>query len=198
MRGQSRTRSLVLCGLSIALLSVGAFVTVPIPFGLMPFTLQTLAFFIILLILTPSEAVIAVVGYLVLGALGFPIFSGMMGGVGKLLGPTGGFLFGYVLAALAVGGIRVFMERQKIMPQSLKYRLVFDVSIILAACLIFFGLGTVWYSFNMGVSMGAAAVACVLPFVITEPLKIIAAVACATPIRSALGLGVVPSARKQR
>ena len=196
MRGQSRTRSIVLCGLSIALLSVGAFVTVPVPFGLTPFTLQTLMLFIILMILTPGEAIVAVAGYLVLGTLGLPIFSGMTGGFAKLVGPTGGFLVGYLVAALCVGGIRILLKRHKAVPEkaaeSLRRRIAFDVVMLLFVCLIYFGLGTLWYSINMGVSLAAAGAACVLPFVVTEPLKIVAAVACAQPVRSALGLNVQP------
>ncbi len=89
----SRTRSVVLCGLSIALLAVGAAIVVPL--GPIPFTAQTLMLFLIMLILTPKEAVIAVAGYLVLGAIGLPIFSAFRGGPGVLLGPTGGFLIGW-------------------------------------------------------------------------------------------------------
>ena len=208
MRQRSKTRSIVLCGLSIALLAVGAFVTVPVPFGLTPFTLQTLALFIILMILSPAEAVIAVAGYLALGALGLPIFSGMTGGFAKLVGPTGGFLIGYLLAAFAVGGLRILaVSRQKKpqilrqpspqtpsqpLPQSFKKRLIFDVAVILVACLIYFTLGTLWYSVNMGVGMAAACAACVLPFVVTEPIKIVAAIICVQPVRSALGLSVRP------
>jgi len=223
VNGQSRTRSIVLCGLSIALLTVGAFVTIPVPVGLAPFTMQTMMLFIILLILKPTEAIIAVAGYLVLGAIGLPIFAGMTGGFAKLIGPTGGFLFGYLLAVLLIGGVRLLVARkhrkpqvsqttldeqepveakshplpesqnhheaptpQK--PQSLKARIVFDLALILSTCVIYFSLGTVWYSINMGVGLSAAAAACVLPFVVTEPLKIVAAIMCAQPVRIALGL----------
>ena len=193
MRGQSRTRSIVLCGLSIALLAVGAFVTVPVPLGLTPFTLQTMMLFIILMVLSPTEAFIAVAGYLLLGALGLPIFSGMTGGFAKLIGPTGGFLVGYLVAALAVGGMRVLFMRnggcgaKKERLQKV-WRIAFDVLMILLACVLFFTLGTIWYSVNMGVDLAAALVACVLPFVVTEPIKIAVAVVCIQPVRHALGL----------
>jgi len=169
-------------------MAVGAFVTVPVPFGMTPFTLQSLMLFIILLILEPKASIIAVTGYLVLGAIGLPIFSGMTGGFAKLVGPTGGFLIGYLVAALVVGGIRVLSARSHHAPKTFKGRIAFDVVVILIACVIYFTLGTVWYSINMGVNMVAAAAACVLPFVVTEPIKIVAAIACAQPVRSALSL----------
>ena len=188
MHENSRTRSIVLCGLSIALLAVGAFVTVPVPLGLTPFTLQTLMLFIILLTLRPKDAVIAVAGYLMLGAIGMPIFAGMTGGFARLVGPTGGFLVGYLLAALAVGGLRLLMERGERLPASLKGVAALDAGLLLLACAIYFSLGTVWYSINMGIGMQAALAACVLPFIITEPIKLFAAVACVQPVRAALGL----------
>ena len=79
-------------GAAVALLAVSAMVTVPL--GPVPFTLQTLVLAMLPAILGGRGAVAAVGLYLLAGALGLPVFSGFSGGVGQLLGPTGGFLWG--------------------------------------------------------------------------------------------------------
>lgn len=95
----SRTESIAFCGLSIALLAVSAWITIPL--GPVPFTLQTMLVVFIILLLPAREALISVLGYLALGALGAPVFSGMRGGLAALMGPTGGFLIGFGLGAIA-------------------------------------------------------------------------------------------------
>lgn len=98
----SRTRSIAFIGLSIALIAVSAWVTVPI--GPIPFTLQMLSISFLIYALRPLQAIAAVYGYVLLGALGVPVFSGMRGGIGVILGPTGGFIDGYLIGVpLAVG-----------------------------------------------------------------------------------------------
>ena len=86
---RSRSRELVFCALSIALMVVCAWVTVP--FGPVPFTLSTFALLFVLFTLPPRTAFAAIAGYVLLGALGLPVFSSFKGGLAALLGPTGGF-----------------------------------------------------------------------------------------------------------
>ena len=88
----SRTRSIAFVGLSMALLAVSAWISIPV--GPVPFTLQTFVVVFAFLVLTPRECVAALTGYLALGAIGLPLFSSMRGGIGVLAGPTGGFLWG--------------------------------------------------------------------------------------------------------
>ena len=89
------SRSIAQCGLCCALLACSAWVT--IPFGPVPFTLQTLAVALVPQVLARREAVFTVAAYLVLGAIGLPVFSGFQGGIGVLAGPTGGFLWGFLV-----------------------------------------------------------------------------------------------------
>ena len=102
------TRDITFTAVGIALISVSAWVTVPI--GPVPFTLQTMALAFVLVAMSPVQSTLAVMLYLVLGAAGLPLFSGMRGGVGVLLSPTGGFLIGFALAALAALVIRRVMD----------------------------------------------------------------------------------------
>lgn len=94
----SRTYTIAVCGLSIALLTVASWITVPL--GPVPFTLQTFMLIFIVAALTPRQAVISVLGYLALGALGAPVFAGMAGGFAQIMGPSGGFLIGFGLGTL--------------------------------------------------------------------------------------------------
>lgn len=97
-KGTSRTRSIAFCGLTIALFAVSAWITVP--FGPVPFTLQVLVMVFALIALSPRECIISIAGYLAIGAIGLPVFSAMRGGIGVILGPTGGFLWGYLIGAV--------------------------------------------------------------------------------------------------
>jgi biotin transport system substrate-specific component len=178
----SRTRSLVLCGLSIALLSVGA--AIQLPFGPVPFTLQTLMLILLLLVLTPAEALGAVGGYLVLGAVGLPLFAGFRGGFGVLLGPTGGFLTGFFIAAFLAGCLRVLFGRRT---RTMRASLLLDVSSIIVITLASYAVGSWWFAFSTNTTMSAAFMVCVAPFLVPDILKAIAAFVCAQPIRIALG-----------
>ena len=92
----SRTRSLVFVALSVAIIAVSAWITIPL--GPVPFTLQMFAIAFAIFVLTPRQCMATIVAYLALGAIGIPVFSGMRGGFGMFAGPTGGFLWGYLIA----------------------------------------------------------------------------------------------------
>ena len=193
MMTESRTRSLVLTGLAIALISSGAFVT--IPFGPVPFTLQTLMLGIVVCLLPPAYSVAAVGGYLALGCLGLPVFSGFRGGIGVLAGPTGGFLVGYLLATIIVAVIRSQVLTVRSTGTVLSARptwlmpLVDIVSLALLA-LVYYTLGCLWFMVSTGASFEAALAACVLPFIVPDIIKAAAAFMCVQPVRSATGLGM--------
>jgi biotin transport system substrate-specific component len=178
----SRTRSIVLCGLSIALLAVGA--AIQLPLGPVPFTLQSLMLILILLILTPTEALAAVGGYLVLGAIGLPVFAGFKGGFGVLLGPTGGFLVGFLIAAVLVGLLKVPLAHRA---RGFHTAVALDVLLVGVVILAYYAVGSWWFAFSTGATLQAALAACVLPFLIPDILKAVAAFVCAQPIRVALG-----------
>ena len=100
VRQQSRSRSIVYCAAAIACMAVTAWVTVPI--GPVPLSLSPLAIFFTLFALKPRDAFIAICGYVALGAIGLPVFTGFRGGIGALFGPTGGFIMGFVVGACIV------------------------------------------------------------------------------------------------
>lgn len=179
---RSRTHSIVLCGLSIALLTVGAAIILPL--GPVPFTLQTLMLVLITLILTPREAIATVGGYLLLGAIGLPVFSGLTGGFGVLLGPTGGFLMGFLAGVLLLALVRRIVGEK---PVSRRASLALDFVSILILMVTYYTLGVLWFMYSTGSTAIVALTLCVVPFIVPDVLKAVAAFACAQPIRVALG-----------
>ena len=93
-----KTRNMVLCALFAALMAICAWISIPT--GAISFTLQTFSLFLTLLVLGGKWGSITVLVYLALGAVGLPVFSGFQGGISALLGPSGGFLFGFMLTSL--------------------------------------------------------------------------------------------------
>jgi biotin transport system substrate-specific component len=91
--------------LMVSLMIVGAWITIPLPFSPVPLTLQLVIVLLCPFILGSSGAVTAILLYLFMGVLGFPVFSGMHGGLHMLVGPTGGYLFGFLIAMPLMGAL---------------------------------------------------------------------------------------------
>lgn len=199
-RPLSRTRSIAFVGLTIAIMAVSAWVTVPL--GPIPFTLQMFAVTFAIVVLKPQEAIAAIVGYLLLGAIGVPVFSGMRGGVGVLVGPTGGFLWGYLFgvaaAVLLLMVVRSRSARREAqadpasaaaltgMQKVLGFLRVAGVEIV--AGILFTAIsylcGWAQYMAVAGVGPEAAFLACIAPFVVVDLIKVVAAVACARAVKA--------------
>ena len=183
------TRSIAFVALTIALMGVSAWVA--IPFGPVLLTLQMFALMFALLALTPRECLAAIAGYLALGAVGLPMFSGMRGGIGMLLGPTGGYLWGYVVAAAAALAVRAAL-RHALGGGAAGKKLAGGRAwaVDLAACLVFiivtYTCGCVQYAAVVGVDLAAAFAVTIAPFAIPDLVKAVAAVACARAVTRAV------------
>ncbi len=163
-------------GAAVALLSVSAMVTVPL--GPVPFTLQTLVLAMLPPILGGRGAVSAVGLYLLVGALGLPVFSGFSGGVGQLIGPTGGFLWGFLLGT-ALG---VPLLRLRALPESARHAICAVVMLATS-----YALGTTQLAAYLSVSLPAAALSAVVPFMLPDVIKLGVGVATGLRVRHALG-----------
>ena len=188
MRRQRRVYNLILAALGIALLAAAAQIQLPI--GLVPFTLQTLVLFIIVLVLNPSAAVAAVAGYLVLGAIGLPVGAGFKGGIAWLIGPTGGFLIGFLLSTVLVSLLRQFSLRRfwQNREKSKRQELLVDLSLSLLLIVIYDICGWLWFMvFTGSPSPIAAFSVSVAPFLLPDLLKFIVAIPVVHAVRAALG-----------
>lgn len=176
-RPVSRARSLALCALCMAVMAVCAWVTVP--FGPVPFTLQTFAVAFSVLALRPKEAVAAVAGYVLLGALGLPVFSGMRGGLGMLVGPTGGFLWGFILGAVCAVGVRCALEGLAERSKA--------ASAVIAFMVVTYAVGWAQLIAVSGMSPAEAFMVAIAPFAVIDVVKMVVAVMVANAVRRAVG-----------
>ena len=141
---------------------------ISIPFGYIAFTLQTFAVMLALFTLGGKWGTASICVYLLLGAVGLPVFAGFQGGLGTLLGVTGGFLWGFAAAGLIYWGFE---------------KLCKPIGAILGllAC---YALGTAWFCLYSGEAGFTAALAsCVIPYVIPDLGKMYLAWICGRRIR---------------
>jgi len=151
-----RTRLLAQSATFIALLAAGAWVAIPV--GPVPVTLQT--FFLLLAApVMKRRAVIPAALYLLLGALNLPVFHSGLSGIGVLLGPSGGFLVGFIPAA-AVAGL-AYEKRSRLI----------RIAGLAAGAGIIYACGVAWLLFSAGISLPAALLVGVLPFLPGDILK---------------------------
>ncbi len=94
--------SITKTALCTALICVSAYLSFPLPMTPIPVTAQTIAINMTAVLLTPAQAAAAIGAYLLLGICGIPVFSGGMSGFSQLLSPTGGFLIGFLVAAVLI------------------------------------------------------------------------------------------------
>ena len=162
------------------IIACAAHVAFPLPFTPVPFTLQPLAVLGAGLALGPVEGAFALLAYLLEGAAGLPVFSPTgPGGLLQLFGPTGGFLLAYPLVALVSGGLtRHFEGRQSRFAAAL-----LGCSV---AVLLLFLLGASWLGFEAHLTVRAAMVTAVLPFVPGEAIKICTAAGIYRALRNPL------------
>ena len=155
----TRTKSLAQIALGAAFIAVCAWLTIP---GPVPFTMQTLAVLTVAGLLGAGKGCAAVGVYLLLGAVGAPVFHGFQGGAQVLVGPTGGYLFGFVFTALLVGWtVRRFQKF---------WQMCLFMALGIAVCYAF---GTAWFAlFFANGGLGAILATCVLPFILPDCAKI--------------------------
>lgn len=157
-----RAQILAYSGTFIALIAAGSWISIPLP--PVPLTLQTL-FVLLAGVVMQRYAVIPVGLYVLLGAANLPVFHNGTAGLGVLLGPTGGFLLGFIPAALIAG---LAYERQ-----SAKIRVLG----LIAATGAIYLFGVVWLAYSASLSLLQAALLGVAPFVVGDAVKAAAAYA---------------------
>lgn len=155
---------IVYASLFAALTAAGAFIAIPI--GPVPIVLQN--FFVLLCgLLLGSRWGLASVGiYLLAGTLGLPVFAGGTGGIGRIIGPTGGYLLGYLPAVFVAG---LIVEKTKPGP-------FFDLTAMICASIILYGCGLTWLKIITGLTWGKTLALGMYPFLLGDALKIAAAV----------------------
>ncbi|MGI6745375.1 MAG: biotin transporter BioY [Acutalibacteraceae bacterium] len=159
-----RTRDVTYIAVSAALICICSWIAVP---AVVPFTLQTFAVFLVIGLLGGKRGFFAVFVYLIIGALGVPVFSGFRGGLGTLLGSTGGYLIGFLFTAAVFWLITHFFGEGTA-------ALAIGMACGMIVCYAF---GTMWFMiFNLNeeksVQFFLTLLKCVIPFIIPDAIKI--------------------------
>ena len=162
----------VYSALFVALIAMGAFIAIPL--GPVPIVLQNMFVLLAGIILGPVWGLACVGIYLLIGLAGLPVFAGGTAGIGKLFGPTGGYLIGYLPAVFVTGAIS----------KGLKKSITADVIAMITGSLIVYAVGVPWLKTAFSLSWQKAIAGGMIPFLIGDGLKVAAAVFMAKKIRS--------------
>ncbi|MCR5784366.1 MAG: biotin transporter BioY [Eubacterium sp.] len=147
-----------------------------VPIGPVPVSLGILGVLLSVYILGRLKGTIAVLIYLLIGFAGVPVFAGFTAGAGKLLGPTGGYLIGYIFLSLIAGTII----------DKFPGRYIIHVAAMVLGVAVCYAFGTAWLSYVAGMSFSAALFAGVIPFIPFDLCKIIVTAVIAPQIKKAL------------
>ena len=146
-----------------------------IPIGPVPISFTNLAIYLSLYLLGWKMGTVSYVVYIFIGTIGVPVFSGFSGGLGKLLGPTGGYIIGFIPMAIIAGlVIDKFSNR------------IFQFMAMAVGTAICYIFGTAWFCFVMDSNVAAALSTCVFPFIPGDIAKIIIAITVGSMLRKRL------------
>ena len=167
VKRRTSARDLAYIGMFAALIAVCSWISIPTT---VPFTMQTMAVFLAVGLLGGKRGTAAVLAYILLGAMGLPVFSGFKGGIGVLFGTTGGYIIGFLGSALLMWAAEKLFGKKW---------WVLLISMILGL-LVCYAFGTVWFMQVYARNSGAVGIMtvlgwCVFPFIVPDLLKIAAA-----------------------
>lgn len=170
-REKMKVLDLVYVAIGAALIAICSWISIPTA---VPFTLQTFAVFFVLLLLGGERGTLAILVYVLLGAVGVPVFAGFSGGIGILLGNTGGYILGF----LFIGLIYILFTKL------FKKKIVIKVASLVLGLAVCYAFGTAWFMHVYMQSSGEVGLItvlgwCVFPFIIPDLLKLALAVVIA-------------------
>jgi len=174
---RARVRNLVSAALVTALMAASGWISIPL--GTVPVTLQVFAVVLAALLLPSAWAAASLGVYLVLGTIGVPVFASGTAGLGVVLGPTGGYVLGFALAAPLASLARESLERTG------AAQLVADAAAGVVAIAVIYALGWAQLAVVAHLSALQALLAGVAPFVVPDAIKAAAAITVATAVRRA-------------
>ena len=174
MDSSNQLHMMVYASLFAALTGVGAFLAIPI--GPVPIVLQNMFVYLAGLLMGPRWGLASIGVYLLAGACGLPVFAGGLGGIGRIVGPTGGYLIGYLPAVYIIGKISARGHQ----------RAVYDVLAMICGTLILYACGVSWLKIVSGMPPAKALAVGMYPFLIGDALKIAAAAVIARALRPVL------------
>lgn len=169
------TKELIICALFAALTAICTQISIPLPFTPIPFTMQLFSVSLAAIILGPKLSFISQLTYVLIGAIGVPVFSFMSGGLQKLAGPTGGYIISFPIAVLIVG---YFTSESKRLPVKILGSLLGLASI--------YAIGTIQLSIVANMDFSKALFAGVIPFIPLDLVKLSLSLIVGLQVRKAL------------
>ena len=170
---RSKTYDIVYIAVFAVIMAICSWISIP---AAVPFTLQTFGVFVAVGVLGGKRGTLSVLVFILLGAIGVPVFAGFSGGVQNLIGPTGGFIISFPIMAYVIG-LGVEHRKKKGM---------FVLMLILGTVLNYV-IGVAMFCIIMNSSVMTGITACVLPFIPTAIIKAVVAALLGLQIRSRLG-----------
>ena len=180
---RGKTYDMVYIGIFAVLIAVCSWISIP---AAVPFTLQTFGVFMAVEVLGGKRGTMAVLVYILMGAVGIPVFAGFQGGIGVIFNTTGGYIVGFLCSALIVWAAESLFGKKPLV------RLL-SMAAGLIAC---YALGTIWFMVVYGRTTGAVGLMtvlgwCVIPFIIPDLVKIGLAYVISRKIRGVMaGMGL--------
>ena len=168
MDSKTKTLDLVYTAMGVTLICVCSWINIPMT---VPFTLQTFAIPAVLLILGKKRGTIATIVYVLMGAIGIPVFAGFTGGLAILLGNTGGYIIGFIFMALIyTAAVKIFGEKKGV-----------KIIALIAGLIVCYAFGTAWFMYiylkDTGeVGLFSVLTWCVLPYIVPDIVKIFLAI----------------------
>ncbi len=176
MQNKSKVVLMTTIALSTAIICILGPLSITIPISPVPIAPCMFGIYIAAYVLGSKWGTASTALYLLIGLIGIPVFSAFSGGPGKLFGPTGGYLIGYIPVAFLSG---LFIEK-------FENKIYLHVIGMLIGLTICYGLGTAWLAVQAHLSLPAALGAGVIPFIPTDIVKIVLAVIVGVPLRKAV------------
>ena len=170
-----KVRDITITAIFTALTAILAQISIPLPFSPVPITFQVMAVYISAIILGSRLGTLSQIIYILVGAIGIPIFVNFQGGLNVVFGPSGGYLISYPIVAFIVG---------KISDKSLSY--IQSAAVLIASLLLCYGMGVIQLSFITNITIKKALVIGVLPFIPLDVIKITLAYLLGNRVRMAL------------
>lgn len=161
---RSKTYDIVYIAVFAVIMAICSWISIP---AAVPFTLQTFGVFIAVGVLGGKRGSLSVLVFILLGAIGIPVFANFSGGIGVLAGPTGGYIIGFLFSALLMWAMEKLPGKKSVM----------QIVSMIEGLIVCYAFGTVWFVIVYGrmngpIGFTAALASCVVPFIIPDIIKI--------------------------
>ena len=196
MKTTSKIYDLVYIAVGTVLIIICSWISIP---AVVPFTLQTFAVFAVISMIGGKRGTISVLIYIILGAIGVPVFHSFTGGIGILIGTTGGYIIGFIFMGLIFWASEVLFK-EKITSLKVNFKNIAARAVtMIIGLIVCYAFGTAWFIVayarsNEPVGFGTALVMCVIPFIIPDLAKMAVAILISLRVRKLLKIPQITAA----